>query len=183
MSDDEKLRYPVGRESEQEAFKSEFNEQLKNALINDIKMLPSSLEFAIQNLDAPQLETPYRAGGWTVQQVVHHVADSHMNAYIRFKLALTEHNPTIKPYDQEAWASLSDTKKLPVNISITFLYSLHARWCQVMEDMAESEWQRTIYHPEREIEMSMWDLLKSYAWHSRHHVAHILQLREREGWN
>jgi uncharacterized damage-inducible protein DinB len=183
MAQDEKLRYPVGREDEQEVYKSNYNEPLKNSLLIDIKMLPSSLEFAIQNLDASQLETPYRPGGWTVQQVVHHVADSHMNAYMRFKLGLTEENPTIKAYDQEAWASLSDSKKVPVNISITLLYSLHARWYQLMEDMGESEWQRTIYHPEREKEMSMWDLLKSYAWHSRHHVAHILQLRERKGWN
>lgn len=183
MAQDEKLRYPIGKENEQEVYKREFSEELKFSLMNEIKMLPSSLEFAIQNLDASQLETPYRPGGWTIQQVVHHVADSHINAYIRFKLGLTEHNPVIKPYDQEAWANLSDSKKLPVNISITLLYSLHARWYQLMEDMVESEWQRTVYHPEREIEMSLWDLLKSYAWHSRHHVAHILQLREREGWN
>ena len=182
MEEDEKFRFPVGRENEQEAYKSEFSEPLKTSLITDIKMLPSSLELAILNLDASQLETPYRTGGWTVQQLVHHVADSHMNAYIRFKLGLTEHNPTIKPYDQEAWASLSDSMKILVNISITLLYALHARWCQLMEDMPESEWQRSVYHPEREIEISMWNLLKSYAWHSRHHVGHILQLRERKGW-
>ncbi|MGN6804151.1 MAG: YfiT family bacillithiol transferase [Ginsengibacter sp.] len=183
MAQDEKLRYPVGREEDQHAFEKKYSEELKNSLLTEIKMLPSSLEFAIQNLDASQLETPYRPGGWTVQQVVHHVADSHMNAYIRFKVGLTEHNPTIKPYDQEAWANLSDTKKLPVNLSITLLYSLHSRWLQLMEDLDESEWQRTVYHPEREIQLTLWDLLKSYAWHSRHHVAHILQLREREGWN
>lgn len=183
MSHDEKFRYPVGREEEQQAFKKKYSEELKNSLLSEIKMLPSSLEFAIQNLDSAQLETPYRPGGWTVQQVVHHVADSHMNAYVRFKLGLTEDNPTIKPYDQEAWANLSDTKKLPVNLSITLLYSLHARWFQFMEDMDESEWQRTVYHPEREMQLTLWDLLKSYAWHSRHHVAHILQMRERQGWN
>lgn len=183
MVKDEKLRYPIGKENEQEAFKSEFNEELKTSLMNEIKMLPSSLEFAIQNLDACQLETRYRPGGWTVQQVVHHLADSHMNAYVRFKLGLTEQNPAIKPYDQKAWASLSDSKKTPVNISITLLFSLHARWSQLMEDMTENEWKRTIYHPGREIEMTMWDLLKSYAWHGRHHVAQILQLREREQWN
>jgi uncharacterized damage-inducible protein DinB len=183
MDQDEQLRYPIGREDEQEVYKREFNEELKISLMNDIKMLPSALEFAIQNLDASQLETPYRPDGWTVQQVVHHVADSHMNAYFRFKFGLTEENPTIKPYDQEAWANLSDSKKVPVNISITLLYSLHARWVQLMEDMPESEWRRTIYHPEREMEMTLWELLKSYAWHSRHHVAHILQLREKEGWN
>lgn len=183
MAEDEKLRYPVGRESDQEVYKKAFTEEAKTSLINDIRMLPSSLEFAIQNLDASQLETPYRPGGWTIQQVVHHLADSHMHAYIRFKLGLTEHNPIIKPYDQEAWANLSDSQKTPVNISITLLYALHARWCQLMEDMVESEWERTVYHPEREMQLTMWDLLKSYAWHSRHHVAHILQLREREGWD
>jgi uncharacterized damage-inducible protein DinB len=182
MSQDEKLRYPIGREEEQQVFKKKYNEELKNSLSEEIKMLPSSLEFAIQNLDAGQLETPYRPGGWTVQQVVHHVADSHMNAYTRFKLGLTENNPTIKPYDQEAWANLSDTKKLPVNLSITLLYSLHARWVQIMKDIDESEWQRTVYHPGREMQLTLWDLLKSYAWHGRHHVAHILQLRERQGW-
>jgi uncharacterized damage-inducible protein DinB len=148
----------------------------------DIQFLPSSLELAIQNLDAAQLETPYRPGGWTVQQLVHHVADSHINAYIRFKLALTEINPAIKPYDQEAWALLPDSN-LPINLSLTLLFSLHARWHKLMKEMNESEWQRTIYHPERKIELTLWDLLKSYAWHSRHHVAHILRLRERNGWN
>ncbi|MEO6894587.1 MAG: YfiT family bacillithiol transferase [Ginsengibacter sp.] len=178
MQADEKLRYPIGRENEQGEFNKDYSEELKNSLMIDIKMLPSSLEFAIQNLDVAQFETQYRPGGWTVQQLVHHVADSHMNAYLRFKLALTENNPTIKPYDQEAWALLPDSK-LPVNLSTTLLFALHARWYQLMEEMKESEWQRTIYHPERKIELSLWDLLKSYAWHSRHHVAHILQLRER----
>ncbi len=182
MQEDEKLRYPVGRENEQEEFKKEYSEDLKNSLMIDIKMLPTSLEFAIQNLDAVQFETQYRPGGWTVQQLVHHIADSHINAYTRFKLALTEKNPAIKPYDQDAWALLPDSK-LPVNLSITLLFALHARWYQLMKDMEEIEWQRTIYHPERKIELSLWDLLKSYAWHSRHHVAQILQFRERMGLN
>ena len=117
-------------------------------------MLPSILEFAIQNLDDDQLDTPYRPDGWTVQQVVHHIADSHMNAYMRFKLGLTEDNPIIKPYDQEAWAILSDTKKLPINISLTLLHALHARWYQLMYDMPEDQWQRTVYHPERKIEIT-----------------------------
>ena len=182
MHEDERLRYPVGGENEQQEYDKSFSEDLKNSLMIDIKMLPSSLEFAIQNLDASQFETEYRPGGWTVQQLVHHIADSHINAYVRFKLALTESNPTIKPYDQDAWALLPDSK-LPVNLSITLLFALHARWYQMMEGMKESEWQRTMYHPERKIELSIWDLLKSYAWHSRHHVAQILQLRERNGWN
>lgn len=182
MQEDERLRYPIGRENEQEDFKKEFNNELKDSLLIDIKMLPSSLEFAIQNLDASQFETPYRSGGWTVQQLVHHVADSHINAYLRFKLALTENNPTIKPYDQEAWALLPDSK-LPVNLSTTLLFALHARWYQLMKDMKDNEWQRTLYHPERKIELTLWELLKSYAWHSRHHVAQILKLRERMEWN
>lgn len=183
MSEDESLRYPIGKENEQEAHGVEFNEQLKSSLIIDIKMLPSSLEYAIQNLDVAQLETPYRPNGWTVQQLVHHIADSHLNAYTRFKLGLTEENPVIKPYDQEAWANLPETKELPVNISITLLHALHIRWCQCLNDMSETQWQRTIYHPERKVKITLWDLLKTYAWHSRHHVAHINRLRERMKWD
>ena len=183
MAQQEDFRYPIGKEDEQSAFKSPFNEQLKRSLIDEIKMLPSNLEYAIQNLDEAQLQTPYRPGGWTIHQLVHHVADSHINAYVRFKLGLTEENPVIKPYDQDAWATLTDSEKLPVNISITLLHALHARWCQCMEDMDEPQWQRAVYHPERKIKLSLWQLLKSYAWHGKHHTAHILKLRERMKWN
>jgi uncharacterized damage-inducible protein DinB len=183
MAKGEDLRYPIGKEEEQEEYGSEYDEQLKIQLLTDIKMLPSGLEYAIQNLDAAQLETSYRPGGWTVKQLVHHVADSHINAYTRFKLGLTEDNPTIKPYDQEEWAKLSDTEKLPVNISLTLLHAVHARWCQLMSDLNESQWQRTIYHPERKVKITLWQLLKSYAWHSRHHTAHITKLRERMNWD
>ena len=183
MPGDIDLRYPIGKESDQKEFEIAFNEPLKNALINDIKNLPSFLEFSIQDLDASQLETPYRPGGWTIHQLVHHIADSHINAYTRFKLGLTEDNPIVKPYNQEAWADLSDTKKLPVNVSVTMLHSLHARWAQILEDITESQWQRTVYHPERKIKITLWELLKSYAWHSRHHVAHINNLRKRMNWD
>lgn len=183
MVEEYDLRYPIGKEEEQKAFKIDFNPQLKQQLISDIKFLPANLEYAIQNLDAAQLETPYRPGGWTVKQLIHHVADSHINAYTRFKFGLTEDNPTIKPYDQDAWSRLSDTENLPVNISLTLLHALHLRWNQLMEDMSEDQWQRTIYHPERKISMSLWDLLKSYSWHSRHHTAHITKLRERMNWS
>ena len=183
MISDHDLRYPIGNEDEQEEYKSEYNEQLKTRLLNYIKMLPANLEYAIQNLDASQLETPYRPGGWTIKQLVHHVADSHINAYTRFKLGLTEDNPTVKPYDQEAWARLSDTEKLPINISLTLLHALHARWSQLLDDLTESQWERTVYHPERKVNISLWELLKSYAWHSRHHVAHITALRERMNWS
>jgi uncharacterized damage-inducible protein DinB len=183
MVEDFDLRYPIGKDSEQKEFETSFNEPLKSALVSDIKNLPSFLEFAIQDLDAAQLQTPYRPGGWTVHQLVHHIADSHLNAYTRFKLGLTEENPVIKPYDEKAWADLSDTKKLPVNISVTLLHALHARWAQLLEDITENQWQRTVYHPERKIKMTLWELLKSYSWHSRHHVAHINNLRKRMGWN
>ncbi len=183
MQGDIDLSYPIGKENEQKEFEIEFNEPLKTTLINDIKNLPSFLEFSIQDLDASQLETPYRPGGWTVHQLVHHIADSHINAYTRFKLGLTEDNPVIKPYNQEAWADLSDTKKMPVNVSVTLLHSLHARWTQILEDITESQWQRTVYHPERKIKITLWELLKSYSWHSRHHVAHINNLRKRMNWD
>lgn len=183
MAEEENLHYPIGKEDEQEEYNSEFYEQLKTQLLNTIKSLPARLEYAIQNLDAAQLDTPYRPGGWTVQQLIHHVADSHINAYTRFKLGLTEDNPVIKPYDQDAWAELSDTHKLPVNISLTLLHALHARWFQLMVDLTEDQWQRTIRHPERRTEIKLWELLKSYAWHGKHHTAHILKLRERMKWD
>ena len=182
MEEEQDLRYPIGKENEQEEYGRAFDEQLKVQLLTDIKMLPSRLEYAIQNLDAEQLDSRYRPNGWTVSQLVHHVADSHINAYTRFKLGLTEENPTIKPYDQEAWASLSDTQKLPINISLTLLHALHARWYQLMYDLSENEWQRTVYHPERRVKITLWALLKSYSWHSRHHTAHITKLRERMKW-
>ncbi len=116
------LRYPIGKSTEDQYFNSLYDENTKEELLNDIKMLPANLEYAIQNLDEHQLETPYRPDGWTVKQLIHHIADSHMNAYIRFKLGLTEHNPTIKTYDEAAWAELPDTQNLPINISLTLLH-------------------------------------------------------------
>jgi uncharacterized damage-inducible protein DinB len=178
----EALKYPIGREEEQDVYHIAFSEPLKVQLITEIQMLPGNLELAIQNLDAAQLETAYRPGGWTVKQVVHHVADSHINAYTRFKLGLTEDQPTIKPYDQEAWSLLPDAEKSPINVSLTLLHALHSRWVTLMESLTEEQWQRTVYHPERKISISLWELLKSYAWHGQHHVAHILQLRQRMNW-
>lgn len=182
VSGNEDLSFPIGKENEAKYFSYLFDENIKDELLHDIKLLPANLEYAIQNLDEHELETAYRPGGWTIKQLIHHVADSHINAYIRFKLALTEQNPTIKPYDQDAWAGLSDTKNLPVNISLTLLHALHARWYQLMFEMTEDQWERTIYHPAREKILTLWDLLKSYSWHSRHHTAHITNLRERMRW-
>ncbi len=173
----EDLRYPIGKYTEQP-----FSEKQLQLWLIDIKFLPQHLENAILNLDEGQLNTPYRSGGWTVKQLVHHVADSHMNAYIRFKLGLTEDNPIIKTYDEAAWADLSDTKNLPINISLTILHALHARWMEILEAIATEDWKRTVYHPEHKKNITLWDLLGMYAWHSRHHTAHITALRERMKW-
>ena len=171
------LRYPIGKYETRP-----FSTHQKDEWLNDIKFLPQLLENAVINLDEPQLLTPYREDGWTPQQVVHHVADSHMNAYCRFKLGLTEENPTIRPYDQAAWAMLSDVEKLPINISLTLLYALHTRWYTVISDLPLSAWERTVVHPEHNREMTLWYLLGMYAWHGKHHVAHITSLRERNKW-
>jgi hypothetical protein len=176
------LRYPVGKETDDKFYSAEYTEQTKDLLLDDIRMLPAMLEHSVQNLDKSQLDTPYRPGGWTVHQLVHHVADSHMNAVVRFKLALTEQNPTIKPYDEAAWAELPDSRNLPINISLTLLHALHARWYQLMYDMNEGQWQHTLYHPGKKRTVALWELLKTYSWHSRHHTAHIMKLRERMKW-
>ncbi len=162
-------RYPIGKFEPQP-----FSKEQLQKWIDDIKFLPQSLENAILNLDDEQLQTPYRDGGWTVQQVVHHVADSHMNAYIRFKLALTENNPVVKPYDEKLWAELPDVNAVPVNVSITLLYALHTRWYSLLLNIKDDEWEtKTVFHPEHNKEMSLWYLLGMYAWHGKHHVGHI----------
>lgn len=183
MTDDTILRYPIGKLDDQQfTGRESFDEKIKNFHLREIGFLPTLLENAVQNLDAEQLQVPYRPGGWTIQQVVHHVPDSHINAYMRFKLALTEDMPTIKPYDEAAWSNLSDTHNVPINISLTLLHALHVRWVELMKNMSEQDWQRIIIHPEHSKMPSLWNLLASYSWHGRHHVAHITSLRERMGW-
>ncbi len=177
------LRYPIGKQDQRDVFIKPYSEASKQEMLNDIKMLPAMLEIAVQNLDAHQLDTPYRPGGWTVHQLIHHISDSHINAYIRFKLGLTEDNPVIKPYEEGLWAELPDTKNLPINISLTLLHALHERWYTLMYNMSEDEWQRTIFHPEQKKKISLWELLKTYSWHSLHHTSHITKLRERMKWN
>ena len=173
----EDLKYPIGKYIVQP-----FSEKLLGEWLIDIKNLPQHLENAILNLDEQQLNTVYREGGWTVKQVVHHVADSHMNAYIRFKLRLTEDSLIIKPYDEAAWAEMADTKNLPINISLTLLHSLHIRWVEILKNMSSEDLAKTVFHPEHKKEFTLWELLGMYAWHSKHHVAHITSLRERMGW-
>lgn len=171
-------RYPVGKYEPQP-----FSIERKVEWLAEIKFLPLALENAILNLDEQQLQTPYRDDGWTVHQLVHHIADSHINAYCRFKLALTEENPTIKPYEEKAWAELNDVHKLPINISLTLLHALHARWYEALKYVRDDDWNnRTIFHPEHKKTLRLWYLLGMYAWHGRHHVAHITRLREKKGW-
>ena len=173
----EDLRYPIGKYKPQP-----FAKEQKEKWLLDIKSLPSELEQSVQNLDEAQLLTPYREGGWTVKQLVHHIADSHINAYTRFKLGLTETNPTIRTYEEKEWAMLDDVNTLPVNISFTLLHALHLRWHAAIENLSEVQWNKTIYHPEQKKEITLWFLLGMYAWHGRHHTAHIKALRERMNW-
>ena len=171
-------RYPIGKYQPQP-----YSAQQHQDWLNDIKFLPQMMENAVLNLDEAQQLMPYRDGGWTIKQVVHHVADSHANAMIRFKLGMTEKNPTIKPYDEGAWAELNDVHELPVNISFTFLHALHARWYSCIKNLTGEELQAlTVVHPEHNKQMTIWHLLGMYAWHGKHHTAHITSLRERNGW-
>lgn len=171
-------RYPIGKFIPQP-----YSEEAKAEMIRNIKFLPSDLEFAIQNLDKEGLDTPYREGGWTVQQLVHHLADSHMNAYIRFKWGLTEETPTIKTYKEKDWANLPDVYSVPVNVSVTLLHALHRRWEALLQSITEQQWNEVkIFHPEKEVEMTLWTLLGIYSWHCKHHIAHIIKLKEKMGW-
>jgi len=162
-------RFPVGKFKMPEMISADDRKSMI-AIISD---LPSALKMAVEGLSPEQLLVPYREGGWCTAQVVNHVADSHMNAYIRFKLGLTEINPTIKPYDEAAWAEMIDTKNLPVNIALTLLHALHMRWYEILKNMSEADLNKTIFHPEHKKEMTLWFLLGMYAWHSKHHTSHI----------
>jgi len=174
---EEQLRFPIGKYEPQL-----FSEALKKRWISDIRFLPDDLERALQNLDAHQLIVPYREGGWNTQQVVHHLADSHMNSFIRFKLALTEDNPAIKPYDEAAWANMPDVNAVPINVSLTILHGVHIRLVSVLEHITDEQWNRTLFHPEHQQTMTLWYLLGMYAWHGKHHVAHITSLKEKNNW-
>jgi len=171
------IRYPIGTYVEQP-----FSEPLLQERLLDIRFLPNLLEHTLLNLDEAQYKEPLREGAWTIQQVVHHLADSHMNAYIRFKLALTEDNPVIKPYDQDSWAALPDSLQLPANYSATLLHALHNRWYHLMTSIQTEDWNRTYYHPEYKKTTSLWYLLGLYAWHGKHHVAQIDACRQSKGW-
>lgn len=171
-------RYPIGSYEPKL-----FSEAQKEEWLADIRFLPQAVEHAINNLDEAQLQTPYREGGWTVHQLVHHVADSHINAYCRFKLGYTEEKATIRPYEEKLWAETADVKALPINVSLTLLHAVHRRWISFLESFTDADFDRTIYHPEHKKEFTLWHLLGMYSWHGRHHTAHITALRERMKWD
>lgn len=170
-------KYPIGKFEPQP-----FSVEQKEKWLIDILFLPEEVERAVLNLDEAQLHTPYRDGGWTLNEVVHHLADSHMNAYCRFKLGLTEDHPNIKPYEENEWTKLNDVQQLPINVSLTLLHALHLRMYTAIKDISDEQWQRTVHHPESKRDMSLWFLLGMYAWHGKHHTAHITALREKNNW-
>jgi hypothetical protein len=171
------LSYPIGKFD----FKQTVDASAIPSLIADLEALPALLSEAARGLTGPQLDTPYRPGGWTVRQTVHHVADSHMNSAIRLRLALTETEPMIRPYEQQLWAELLDARTAPVEWSLRLIECLHARWVMLLKGMVAEDFGRTFRHPE--IGLIRLDLnLALYAWHGKHHTAHITGLRERMGW-
>jgi uncharacterized damage-inducible protein DinB len=176
MSNLEVLRYPIGRFT----LATSNLPGVRATQIETLRLLPERLRAAVNGLSDSQLDTVYREGGWTVRQVVHHVADSHANAYIRFKLALTEDWPVIKPYREAGWAKLADSR-LPIEVSLALTAALHERWVALLESLVEDDFQRGYTHPEMG-RVSLATALAMYEWHSLHHTAHITSLRARQGW-
>jgi hypothetical protein len=170
-------RYPIGEFT----FNGPSTEAQRSNFIDDIERAPAALRASIKNLSPEQIETPYREGGWTVRQVVHHVPESHMNAYIRFKLALTEDDPTIKPYMEDRWAGTLEVPATPLDVSLALLEPLHDRWVRLLRTLKSADWKRTFRHPEMG-SLSLEKTLALYSWHGQHHTAHITELRKRMGW-
>ena len=172
------LRYPVGHFQKPTTFTAEIVENW----INDIEILPSKLKAAVENLSEDQLNTPYRPGGWTVKQVVHHVVDSHINSYVRFKWTLTEDKPMIKAYNESDWAELSDYSDTPISVSLHLLDYLHQRWVILLKKLTPADLEQLFIHPESGDEVRLDENIGIYAWHGKHHLAHITRLAERMGW-
>jgi len=170
-------RFPIGKCS----YSGPLTEAQRAGHITEIEKAPAALRAAVAGLNDSQLDTAYRDGGWTVRQVTHHLPDSHVNAYIRFKLALTEDEPTIKPYAEDRWAQLADTRTTPVEVSLVLLESLHARWVRLLRSLGAEDWKKQFRHPELGM-VSLDRSLVLYSWHGTHHVAHITQLRKKMGW-
>lgn len=168
------LRYPIGKLT----FPESLDDAQRRALIDEIAAAPARLREAVAGLDDARLDTPYRPGGWTARQVVHHLPDSHLNAYVRCKLALTEDTPTIRTYNEAAWAELSDSRA-PIDLSLDLLDAVHRRWVLLLRSLGPSDWARTLRHPDYDRLLSLDDVLAIYAWHGRHHVAHVALVRRR----
>ena len=171
-------RYPIGKFERRD----ELNPDERQTAIDAIAAAPGRMREAVAGLSEEQLDTPYRDGEWTVRQVIHHVPDSHLNAYVRLKLALTEDDPVIRPYDEARWAALEDSRQTPVEVSLTLLESLHARWVTLLRSLGADDFRRTLRHPDHSGILTVDWLVALYAWHGRHHVAHVTALRESMGW-
>ncbi|GJM30302.1 MAG: putative metal-dependent hydrolase YfiT [Cyclobacteriaceae bacterium] len=172
------LKYPIGK------FKAPYRvtTQDRERYIMDLEKLPGKLRTGVESLTEAQLDVPYRKHGWTVRQVVHHLSDSHLNSYIRFKLSLTENQPIIKSYDEKAWAELPDSQQGPVEFSLDLLESIHRRWVYLLRNMKESDWKKSFRHPETNKVIPLDLNLSLYSWHGKHHLAHIESLISRQGW-
>ena len=174
----DQLRYPVGKFSDPTSFSPMEIKQW----IDTLEQFPANMKKVVTGLNYQQLDTPYRDGGWTIRQVVHHTADSHLNCYIRVKLALTEDNPTIKPYLEAKWAEIPEAKTAPVEVSLNILDAIHHRMNLMLRNLTVDDLDRTFYHPENKTTRTLKTILALYAWHSRHHLAHITELKKRKGW-
>ncbi|OPA81280.1 metal-dependent hydrolase [Paenibacillus selenitireducens] len=171
------LKYPIGPFQ----YEGEITAEQLGGWIQDLEQLPVLLREAVSGLTEDQLNTPYRPGGWTIRQVVHHIADSHMNSFIRFKLALTEEVPTIKPYEEARWAELQDSTSTPIDVSLMLIEALHHRFVALLRSLSAEQWERKFIHPDSG-EVKLARCAGIYSWHGKHHTAHITSLRERKGW-
>ena len=171
-------RYPIGEFIPPQ----KYNSTVLKEHMNMIRALPEEMAAAVSGLSDDQLDTPYREGGWTLRQVVHHVADSHINAYCRYKLTITENEPSILPYDQDKWAETADSLTLPAEVSLRLLHAIHERWHTSMAQLEEEIWQAKFYHPEHDTTFTLYQLAANYAWHGKHHCRHITALREAKNW-
>lgn len=178
MTTEDRIRYPIGRFDPA----APSTPEERPGLIQSLAEAPARLRAVVAGLDDTQLDTPYREGGWTVRQVVHHVPDSHLNAYVRMRWALTEEIPTIKTYNEQAWALLPDARSAPIAVSLDLLQALHERWVRLLRSLSDSDYERRLVHPESG-PMTLDTVLRLYEWHGRHHVAHIQALRDRMGWS
>ncbi len=174
----EYLKYPIGKY----IAPTNYDAAAAQQAIEYLEAFPALLRAAVNNFTPEQLATPYRESGWTVKQLLHHIPDSHMNAYIRFKLGLTEDNPIIKPYLEAAWANLPDSKTTDVSVSLTLTDAIHHRFTNLLKGMSETDFKRTVVHPQYQKTFTLWEYLALYHWHSKHHLAHITELSKRNGW-